>query len=53
MFHDAPVYMLPIIVFMRVTMALVGVKWMPVVVFLELVSSDGDLSMISLGLFAP
>lgn len=52
-FHDAPVCMLPIIVSMRVTMALVGVKWMPVVVFLELISSAGDLSMMSLGLFAP
>jgi hypothetical protein len=38
--------MLPIIVSMRVTMALVGVKWMPVVVFLELISSAGDLSVM-------
>ena len=53
MFHDAPVCMLPIIVSMRVTMALVGVKWMPVVVFLELISSAGDLSVMSLSLFAP
>ena len=52
MFHDAPVCMLPIIVSMRVTMALMGVKWMPVV-FLELISSAGDLCMMSLSLFAP
>jgi hypothetical protein len=53
MFHDAPVCMLPIIVSMRVTMALMGVKWMPVVVFLELISSACDLCLMSLSLFAP